>query len=458
MKITTVEQLKGFLEDWLQENVGATPEEMKDAVAKWSAASDQQIREEGQQARETAVQARTAGAWDPTDRSHPYVQRAGHIIRTDAVKVQRAGGRRDAFGNSAASYESKGAGFRLARLIRAYRCATLENSDVDSILKGWGDDWMLDDLGQERDARSLGHTKALGYSSLASGGALVPTAYVQEMIELLRARNVIRSAGARQLPLPNGNLTMPRQTGAATASYTGESSSLAASQGTLDQITLVAKKLMAITAVSNELMRTADPSADRFVRDDLLATAANREDLAFIRGDGTQNTPRGLRYAAASISAAAAGATLGDMLTTTQDLFTQLANSNIAMERPAFFLSPRSYYALMFARDASGDGLLLREEIANGSLFGVPIFTTTQIPVNLGGGSDSEMYLADMNQVIIGVALNPVVAIFDGAAYNSGGAVVSGVSRDETVVRMKQEHDIVVRHPEAVAVKTGVQF
>jgi HK97 family phage major capsid protein len=280
------------------------------------------------------------------------------------------------------------------------------------------------------------------------------------MIELLRARNVIRSAGARQLPLPNGNLTMPRQTGAATANYTGESTSVQATQGTLDQITLVAKKLMAITAVSNELMRTADPSADRFVRDDLLATAANREDLAFIRGDGTQNTPRGLRYAAASVSAAAtSGSTLlANMLLTTQDLFTQLANSNIAMERPAFFLSPRSYYALMFARDASGDGLLLREEIANGSLFGVPLFTTTQIPVNLGGGSDSEMYLADMNQVVIGDALNPVVEIFDGAAYHSGSSVVSGVSRDETVVRMKQEHDIVVRHPEAVAVKTGVQF
>lgn len=35
-------------------------------------------------------------------------------------------------------------------------------------------------------------------------------------------RTVIRRLGARSVPLPNGNLTMPRMAGGATASYVGE--------------------------------------------------------------------------------------------------------------------------------------------------------------------------------------------------------------------------------------------
>jgi hypothetical protein len=102
---------------------------------------------------------------------------------------------------------------------------------------------------------------------------------------------------------------------------------------------------------------------------------------------------------------------------------------------------------------------LLRQEIASGSLFGIPLFTTTQIPVNLGGGSESEMYLVDMSQVIIGDSLAPVVEFFDNGTYNNNaGVLTSGISTDSTVIRLKQEHDIIMLHPEAGAVKTAVDF
>jgi HK97 family phage major capsid protein len=193
----------------------------------------------------------------------------------------------------------------------------------------------------------------------------------------------------------------------------------------------------------------------------MLMQTANREDLAFLRGDGAAGTPTGFRNAIASahISASASGTTLTTMLSDVQDLMTDLALANIPMERPAFFLSPRSLISLLFARDASGDGLLLRQEIASGSLFGIPLFTTTQIPVNLGGGAESEMYLVDMSQVIIGDSLAPVVEFFDNGTYNNNaGVLTSGISTDSTVIRLKQEHDIIMLHPEAGAVKTAVDF
>lgn len=462
MSAMTPEKLRGLIAEVLKQYTGASPEEFKASMSKLAEVNLATIKEEGQQARETGAAEGVPGSWDPQDRSHPYVQRAGHLMRNDTIKVQRAGGvRSSANGQTRSEYHSGGAGFRLARLTRAYRAAQLEGESVEGILKGWGDDWMVRDLAAEKEFRTGAQAKAMGYSNLSSGGFMVPIAYMTEMVELLRARNVVRAAGARQLPLPAGNLTMNRQTADGTSTYVGELGQVNTSQGTSDQIRLLARKLMSLTAVSNELMRTSDPGVDQYVRDSVLMQTANREDLAFLRGDGAAGTPTGFRNAIASahISASASGTTLTTMLSDVQDLMTDLALANIPMERPAFFLSPRSLISLLFARDASGDGLLLRQEIASGSLFGIPLFTTTQIPVNLGGGAESEMYLVDMSQVIIGDSLAPVVEFFDNGTYNNNaGVLTSGISTDSTVIRLKQEHDIIMLHPEAGAVKTAVDF
>ncbi|MBL4769337.1 MAG: phage major capsid protein [Rhodobacteraceae bacterium] len=457
------EELKAFIAKALKDQMGSTPDEYAELVKKLTAASDRALKEEGQESREVALASGVAGAWDPTDRRHPYVARAGHIIRGDTIRVQRMGptGGVNGMGEGNAGYAAQGSGMRLARITRALRLAEMEATTIDAVLKEWDDEWMLKDLNQERETRAGSVQKAMGYSTLAAGGAMVPMAYMQEMIEILRARNVVRSAGATQLPIPRGTLTMNREASSGTSSYVGELASVNASQGTLEQIQLLARKLMSITAVSNELMRSADPSVDQYIRNSMLLGAANREDLAFIRGDGALGTPTGLRHSGSpgQISASASGTTLDTILSDLEDLFQDLSAANIAMERPAFFMNPRSYYAMMFSRDASGDGLLLRQEVSAGRIFGVPIFTTTQIPINLGGGSESELYLADMSQVIIGDALQPEVQVYDSAAYlNTGGVLTSAVSTDSTVIRMKQEHDIVLLHPEAVAIKTAVDF
>ncbi|HDU5942249.1 TPA: phage major capsid protein, partial [Klebsiella variicola] len=59
-------------------------------------------------------------------------------------------------------------------------------------------------------------------TAAGSGGALIPENMQNEVIELLSDRTIVRKLGARSVPLPNGNLTLPRSAGGATASYTGE--------------------------------------------------------------------------------------------------------------------------------------------------------------------------------------------------------------------------------------------
>ncbi len=45
------------------------------------------------------------------------------------------------------------------------------------------------------------------------------------------------------------------------------------------------------------------------------------------------------------------------------------------------------------------------------------------------------------------------------AAYKTtGGSVVSSFQRDQSLIRAKLLHDLVVRHQEAIAIKTGVTW
>ena len=73
-------------------------------------------------------------------------------------------------------------------------------------------------------------TKALLAGVGASGGFMVPPAYVAEIIELLRPQAVVRSAGPRALPMPRGTMRLPSQTSAATASYGAEDKKITASR------------------------------------------------------------------------------------------------------------------------------------------------------------------------------------------------------------------------------------
>src|SRR4051812_25112746 len=51
--------------------------------------------------------------------------------------------------------------------------------------------------------------KALAESTFIDGGVLVPDNVSNEVIALLRPLSAVRALGAREVPMPNGNLSMP---------------------------------------------------------------------------------------------------------------------------------------------------------------------------------------------------------------------------------------------------------
>jgi HK97 family phage major capsid protein/HK97 family phage prohead protease len=171
-------------------------------------------------------------------------------------------------------------------------------------------DWR--DAGFEREV-SDALEKKLDSSIVRHGGMFVPTTLPMEaraqpplvagtasvggnivftqagtLIELLRNNLVIQQLGAQFLSgLTGGPLSFPRQITGATASWTGEATSVAGSYLTLDRLTLSPKNLTGWTSYSRSLLAQSTPDVDQMVRADLALIHAIAIDRAGLRGAGT---------------------------------------------------------------------------------------------------------------------------------------------------------------------------
>lgn len=301
--------------------------------------------------------------------------------------------------------------------------------------------------------------KALGTNDGAGGGFLVPATVSTEIIPLLYAQSVVRAAGAMVVPMPTGTLRIPKLTGGATAAYVGENAAITASQQTFGQITLTFRKLAALVPVSFDLIRYSSPAADSIIRDDIVRQIASAENSNFMRADGAASTPKGIRYWAAAANIVASAGTYATLANTVTDLgvaMLALINANVPITRGAWFFSPSTWWRFYSAVATTGQ-FIYRDEMSRGTLMGYPVFRSTQIPLTLGTGAQTEWMFVDMADIVIGEGTAMRVDASDTAAYvDSTGTVVSAYSQDQVIIRAITEHDLAARRSESIAVITGV--
>lgn len=294
--------------------------------------------------------------------------------------------------------------------------------------------------------------KALGSSTAAGGGFLVPVEYSTEIIELLRARTVVMAANPVIMPMA-GTLEIPRITAGASGSYIGENTNIGKEQQTFGNLKATAKKLASLVPISNDLIRNSNPQVDAVVRDDMVAGMSVTADAAMIRSVGSENEPKGLYYWANSGNlTASAGTSATNIETDVRTAQLGLLNNNVRMLRPAWLMAPRSRLHLEDLRDANGN--LIYPSVGNSrTLKTYPIFDTTSIPINLGGSSNAtELYFVDMMDVVVAEETGIEIAVSDTAAYHDGSNVIAAFSQDQTVIRAIIRHDLVVRHDRSVSV------
>lgn len=296
-------------------------------------------------------------------------------------------------------------------------------------------------------AREAGYpvtAKALDTTSFVDGGAVIDPAFSPEIIEALRATAVFRGAGPRVMPLL-GTMTQPFINVGSSAAYVGENQTIAKTQPTLGQHQMIERKLAATLPLSNEMIRIGGQAAEAAIMADLLRAFAVREDLAFLRGDGTSNTPKGLKNWA---KYAGTAQTAPDPVKVTADassLPAQVEGANVAITRGQWFMSARSYWYLRALRTTQGEYAF--PELAQGQFLGFPFARSTQIPNNIGGSSNgSELYFVNMDDMLIGQGPSVSIESFPGGTYHDGTQLVSGISNDQTVLRGIETHDLMARN------------
>lgn len=331
----------------------------------------------------------------------------------------------------------EGSGIGLARWVKAMAVAKMRGESPEAVAKAWK---------YHRLAKSFAETKALSQGVFADGGAVVPHEIAADFIGLLRNVTVIRKAGARSVPM-GASMEVPKQTGGGTAYWGEENTTITESQQTFGSVRLAEKKLTALTKISNDMIRNASLSAEEFVRDDLLNVIGIAEDLALLRGSGSVSEPKGLRnqLAAAHVYAETittpGSPSLSELKKELNKALRKLRDAKMPMTRVAWLFPPRVEQALLDAVGPGGEGYnsLEREMVERGTLRGFPYFVTTQIPENTGGGTDTELYVADFDQVVIGDSMDLELLVFP-----NGGD--SGITKDQTTVRAIKKMDLAARH------------
>jgi HK97 family phage major capsid protein len=304
--------------------------------------------------------------------------------------------------------------------------------------------------------------RTMQQSVFTAGGATVAENFVgQELIELLRATAAVRKAGAREIPLINGSATLPKVTGGATAAWSGtEGDNIVPSELATGEVKLVEKKLTCLVPVSNDLLKNSNIQVDRLIRDDMVRAAANAEDTAYLKGDGFAGKPKGVySWVPAAGRGNSAGTSLANSRTDIAAALNRLGNANAPMVKRAWFMHSRSQnYAGWQLVDANGNfAYPTLQNPSGGSLAGAPVYPDNNISIVLGGGTASEIYYVEMSECFIGDNGALELELFANGTYaDASGTLRSGISRDESVIRLIRKTDFAMRHVESAYVLENV--
>jgi HK97 family phage major capsid protein len=343
---------------------------------------------------------------------------------------------------------------RIALSLAATGCT--DNRAAASWAQGVFGQQTADAVGNLQQA-SLGANMEQATST--KGGYLVDQIYSRDFVDVLRPRVVIRSMGARTIPMPEGNFNQRKKTAGSTASYIGERVPVPTTDVTVGQIAMSAKKLAALVPITNQLIRRATIGVEAMVRDDLTEAVALKEDQQFLRGAGSATAPTGLLNLVPAGQKITANATinLANVSNDLAKLELAVLEKDIPMTSPGYIMSYRTKKFLENLRDGNGNKAF--PELAQNLLNGYRVAATTSVPNNLGGATDeSEIYFGDFAQFMIGDTMSVVIASSSEAAYEDAGTMRSAFSNDETLIRIITEHDTQIRYDAAFAVLTGVKW
>jgi len=220
-------------------------------------------------------------------------------------------------------------------------------------------------------------TRDLSAATASAGGYLVGTSN-QSFIELLRNQSVAFAMGATRLSGLVGNVTVPKQTGAATAYWLAdETTQITEGNQTFGQMSLAPKNVAALTEITHQLLQQSDPSVESLVTSDLAKIVSLAVDVAAIRGSGGSGQPQGI------VGTSGVGSVSGTSLAAAGILeFQSDVAANNGLAPGCGYVTTPAVAALLMARPelpSTGTERLWKGNLLKGSLFDFPAMSSAQM-------------------------------------------------------------------------------
>ena len=289
--------------------------------------------------------------------------------------------------------------------------------------------------------------KALSVTTPSAGGFLVDEVLSDDFIPLLTSKTAVLELGARKIPMPSGNINIPRVTGGATAYYQGENANTTISQQTLGNVHLSSKKLTVLVPISNDLIRNASMAADVLVRDDMINQANLKIDYTAMYGEGTEYAPLGIKKNCdtANISIATGTGTLSADIPGT--MVGTLHGKNVPMISPGWIFNSTIWSSLYNLKTTTNQ-YIYRDEMRGGTLEGHPFRISNQITTanSTAGTTYFDMFFGDFSEFLFGEEMAFEIMASNEASYYDGSSTVSAFNLDQTVLKITCKHDFALRH------------
>lgn len=279
-----------------------------------------------------------------------------------------------------------------------------------------------------------------------AGGNLVQTVH-GGFIELLRRRSTLLNL-ATWMPGLSGNVDLPRQTGASTVHWVGESQAASESQLAFDKIELRPHSVSGYIDISRRLLIQSEGTIEQIVKDDLSRQIGEAVESAAIAGTGLSNQPLGLMNQS-GVSAVPIGTNGGAPLWShLLALETAVSVANADVGAMMYLTTPKVRGKLRATETVSGSGEFIWKGAhtpGEGSIAGYRAVTSTGVPSNLTKGSGtglSAVLFGDFSQMIIG-QWGAVDLLVDPYSMSSTGTIRVVAFFDV---------DVGIRHPESFAI------
>jgi len=226
-----------------------------------------------------------------------------------------------------------------------------------------------------------------------AGGNLVSTDLrTGDFIDLLRNRLALANVGATVLNGLQGNVSIPRQTSAASAFWVGENAAPSESQQAFDQISMTPKTIGAFVDYSRKLLLQGSIDVESMIRMDLARVLSLEIDRVGIYGTGSTNQPLGLTNTTGLGSQTITGTgTFAEYVS----METKVAVANADVASMYYIINATSRGALKTTEKSAG-GTVGNFALMDDTLNGYPVVVTNQLGTN-------DCLFGDFSQMILGL-------------------------------------------------------